>query len=101
MKFHRELSNSKDNLQKQLYCHNEEYCNWTVLVIISTFDWYDSLLLMTESAYWYTLINLVSQLALLKKDKYSWYYNSGHNILELYSVLVQVWFPTSKMKLDI
>ena len=28
-------------------------------------------------------------------------YNSGHNILKLYKVLVQVQFATSKMKLDI
>ena len=27
--------------------------------------------------------------------------NSGHNILELCSVLVQVWFATSKMKIDL
>ena len=29
------------------------------------------------------------------------YYNPGHNILLLYNVLVEVWFTTSKMKLDI
>ena len=29
------------------------------------------------------------------------YYNPGHNILELYNILVQVQFPTSKTKLDI
>ena len=29
------------------------------------------------------------------------YYNPGHNILELYSVLVQVRFTTSKTKLDV
>ena len=28
-------------------------------------------------------------------------YNPGHNILELYNILVQAWFPTSKTKLDI
>ena len=28
-------------------------------------------------------------------------YNPGHNILELYNVLVQVRFATSKMKIDI
>ena len=27
-------------------------------------------------------------------------YNAGHNILELYSVLVKLRFSTSKMKLD-
>ena len=29
------------------------------------------------------------------------FYNPGHNILELYSILVQIRFPTSKTKLDI
>ena len=28
-------------------------------------------------------------------------YNSGHNILELYNILVQIRFTTSKRKLDI
>ena len=28
-------------------------------------------------------------------------FNPGHNILELWNVLVQVWFATSKTKLDI
>ena len=27
--------------------------------------------------------------------------NPGHNILELYNILVEIWFTTSKMKLDI
>ena len=29
------------------------------------------------------------------------FYNPGHNTLELYNVLAQVWFVTSKGKLDI
>ena len=33
------------------------------------------------------------------KEKFS--DNTGHNILELYNVLVKVGFATSKMKLDI
>ena len=33
------------------------------------------------------------------KEKFS--NNTGHNILELYNVLVKVGFATSKMKLDI
>ena len=28
-------------------------------------------------------------------------YNPGHNILELYNILVQIWFTLSKTKLDI
>ena len=28
-------------------------------------------------------------------------YNPGHNILELYNILVQIWFTTSKKNLDI
>ena len=31
----------------------------------------------------------------------SYFYNPGHNILELYIILVQIWFTTTKMKLDI
>ena len=34
------------------------------------------------------------------KNLVSRYYNPGHNILEFYSVLVQVQFTTNKMKLD-
>ena len=32
---------------------------------------------------------------------YFWNYNSGHNILELYNILVPIRFATSKRKLDI
>ena len=28
-------------------------------------------------------------------------YNPGHNVLEFYNVLLQVWFTTSKRKIDI
>ena len=37
----------------------------------------------------------------LRTATFLWGYNPGHNILELYNVLVQIRFTTSKRKLGI
>ena len=34
-------------------------------------------------------------------DSFEWFCNPDHNILELYNMLVEIWFTTSKTKLDI